>query len=267
MVSIGLIIPPDQPPERFPVAAHAAERAGLDEVWLWEDCFAESGIGAAAALLASTERIRVGIGLVPVPLRNVALTAMEVATLERLYPGRFLPGFGHGILPWMGQVGARVRSPLTLLREHTSALRALLEGESVTVSGTYVTLTDVQLRWPPQECPPLLIGAEGPKTLQVAGEYGDGVILIRDFAEGAERARAAHRASGRTGTFDVTTFLTVSVEADPDELTEAIAGCVAAGATRIPVVGVEGPDGPPDGSAAILRLAERLGDVRARMNE
>ena len=46
-----------------------------------------------------------GIGLLPVPLRNVALTAMELATLERLFPGRLAPGIGHGVLDWMGQVG------------------------------------------------------------------------------------------------------------------------------------------------------------------
>ncbi|UFU02808.1 LLM class flavin-dependent oxidoreductase [Ruania suaedae] len=265
MVDIGLIVPPDQPPERFIAAARAAEDAGLDEVWLWEDCFAESGVGAAAALLASTSRVRVGIGLLPVPLRNVALTAMEVATLDRLYPGRLLPGFGHGILPWMGQAGARVRSPLTLLREHITALRALLAGESVTVDGTYVTLSDVQLRWPPRQPPPLLIGAEGPKTLQLAGEYGDGVILIRDYAEGAEQARAAHRASGRTGDLDVTTFLTVPVGAGHDELAEAIQECVAAGATRVPVVGAVDAGQQPDGSEAIMALAQRLGEVRSRL--
>ena len=54
-------------------------------MWLWEDCFAESGIATAAAALAWTERLTVGIGLLPVPLRNVALSAMENATLERLF--------------------------------------------------------------------------------------------------------------------------------------------------------------------------------------
>ena len=39
------------------------------------------------------------------PLRNVALTAMELATVERMFPGRFVPGIGHGVLDWMGQVG------------------------------------------------------------------------------------------------------------------------------------------------------------------
>ena len=58
----------------------------------------------------------VGIGVLPVPLRNVALTAMETATLHRLFPGRLTVGVGHGVQDWMGQVGARPESPVTLLR-------------------------------------------------------------------------------------------------------------------------------------------------------
>ena len=55
---------------------------------MWEDCFSESGIATATAMLAATSRVTLGIGLLPVPLRNVALTAMELATVSRLFPGR-----------------------------------------------------------------------------------------------------------------------------------------------------------------------------------
>src|SRR3954449_10742799 len=119
------------PPERLQAVARAAESAGLDELWVWEDCFKQSGIGCAAAALASTSSITVGIGLLPAPLRNVALTAMELATLERTAPGRLIAGVGHGAQEWMTQVGARVASPLTLLEEYASALRALLAGDRV----------------------------------------------------------------------------------------------------------------------------------------
>ncbi len=71
----------------------------------------------------------------PAPLRNVALTAMEVATLARIFPGRVIAGVGHGVQEWMAQVGGRVASPLTLLEEYAVALRRLLHGERVTVTG------------------------------------------------------------------------------------------------------------------------------------
>ncbi|MEW2454356.1 LLM class flavin-dependent oxidoreductase [Streptomyces albus] len=150
MTSLGVVFRPQLPPERLRGLARTADEAGLDELWLWEDCFLESGIASAAAALAWTERLRVGIGLLPVPLRNIALTTMETATLRRLFPGRFAVGLGHGVQEWMGQVGARVDSPVTLLREHLTAMRALLRGERVTTKGRYVTLDDVALDWPPQ---------------------------------------------------------------------------------------------------------------------
>jgi 5,10-methylenetetrahydromethanopterin reductase len=174
--ALGVVLVPTLPPEALQPLAAAADRH-LDELWMWEDCFKESGIAAAAAALAWTTQVRVGIGLAPVPLRNVALLAMEVATLHRLFPGRLLPGIGHGVQDWMGQVGARVSSPLTLLREHAEALRLLLDGHEVSVSGRYVHLDAVKLDWPPPPGTPLLIGGGGPRTLELAGRYGDGVLI------------------------------------------------------------------------------------------
>jgi alkanesulfonate monooxygenase SsuD/methylene tetrahydromethanopterin reductase-like flavin-dependent oxidoreductase (luciferase family) len=190
MTTVGCILPPyGNPPSRLLPFARTAEAAGLDELWLWEDCFLESGIASAAAILGGTERIAVGIGVMPVPLRNVALTAMEIATLEGAFPGRFLPGVGHGVQHWMAQVGARVDSPLTLLREQVTALRALLAGDRVTTSGRYVTLDDVALDWPPASPPPVLSAATGPKTLRLVGEVADGAVLVADTGlEGVRRA-------------------------------------------------------------------------------
>jgi alkanesulfonate monooxygenase SsuD/methylene tetrahydromethanopterin reductase-like flavin-dependent oxidoreductase (luciferase family) len=113
MTAIGVVFMAALPPERLTSVARAADEAGLDELWLWEDCFRYSGIASAAAALGSTDRLRVAAGLLPVPLRNVALTAMELATLYRMFPGRILSGVGHGVQEWMAQVGARVDSPLT----------------------------------------------------------------------------------------------------------------------------------------------------------
>jgi 5,10-methylenetetrahydromethanopterin reductase len=174
---LGFAFTPPMPPERIRPVARAVEAAGLDELWVWEDLFTESGIATAALALASTERIAVGIGLLPVPLRNVALTAMELATLERAIPNRLIAGIGHGVLPWMAQVGARVESPVTLLREYADALRRLLDGETVTVEGRYVHLEGAALGWPPLRRLPLMIGGGGPVTQRLAVELGDGLLL------------------------------------------------------------------------------------------
>ena len=177
MTVLGVAFLPQLPPERLRAIAHAADEAGLEELWLWEDCFLESGIACAAAALAWTGRLRVGVGLLPVPLRNVALTAMELASLHRMFPDRVRVGVGHGVQTWMAQVGGRVESPLTLLREYVTALRALLGGEEVTVSGRYVHLDRVALDWPPPSAPEVYVGGVGPRTLRLAAEVGDGTIL------------------------------------------------------------------------------------------
>ena len=174
---------PTMPPERLRELAQTAEASGLDELWVWEDCFKQSGLASAAAALAWTERITVGIGLLPAPLRNVALTAMELATLERLFPGRLVAGVGHGVQDWMDQTGSKVASPLTLLREYATALRALLRGDQLSATGRYVRLRDVALDWPPAAPPPLMLGGSGPKSLALTAELGDGTLLTNALTE------------------------------------------------------------------------------------
>ncbi len=231
---------PQSPPEELRETVVAADKAGIDELWLWEDCFLEGGISTSAAALAWSERLTVGIGLLPVPLRNPAAVAMEIATLARLFPGRFVPAVGHGVLDWMGQVGARAASPMTLLREHAGAVRRLLHGETVGVAGKYVQLDEVALGWPPEQVPPLVIGGRGPKTVALAGEVGDGVLLdaglvtptyvASEAARVAEAAQAAGRPAPRVIVF---AEIEPNVPALGDRARDLVAGLAAAGATSV----------------------------------
>ena len=212
MAHLGMIFQPTSAPERLLPVARRAEQAGVEELWVWEDCFKESGIASVTAALAATERLRVGVGILPMPLRNAALTAMELATVERLFPGRARFGVGHGVLYWMGQVGGRVGSPLTLMREYVPALRALLAGEEVSVDGRYVHLDRVRLDWPPRQHLPVLAAGEGPKTLALTGAVADGTVLSAgwspDAVRGAvERIRAGRQEAGRDGLHEVVVFL------------------------------------------------------------
>lgn len=192
MTATGVVFRPQSPPEELRAVVEAVDASDVDELWLWEDCFLEGGLTTAAAALAWSSRVRVGVGLLPVPLRNPALAAMEIATLARLFPDRFVVALGHGVQAWMGQVGARAESPVTLLREHTLAVRDLLRGETVSVSGRYVQLDAVALDWPPTRPPRLLVGARGPRSVSLAGEVSDGVLLdsVTD-PDVVRRARAA----------------------------------------------------------------------------
>lgn len=213
MTSLGVIFQPWSAPELLPVTARAAERAGLDELWVWEDCFKESGITSLVSALAVTERLKVGVGILPMPLHNVAVTAMEIAMIERLYGGRARIGLGHGVLDWMRQAGARVASPLTLMREYFPALRGLLAGDEVSVQGRYVELDGVKLSWPPAERVPLLGAAEGPKTTALVGRLADGIVLTGGWSasmvrDSVARARAARAEAGASDSrFEVAVFL------------------------------------------------------------
>jgi alkanesulfonate monooxygenase SsuD/methylene tetrahydromethanopterin reductase-like flavin-dependent oxidoreductase (luciferase family) len=251
--SLGVTFRPQSPPEGLRAAVQAADRAGIAELWLWEDCFAEGGLTMAAAALSCSNRIRIGVGLLPVPLRNPALAAMEIAALARLWPGRFTPGLGHGVQDWMAQIGAAVPSPMTLLREYTKTVRDLLHGQTVTTDGRYVQLDQVALDWPPQQAPPLLVGARGPRTLRLAGELADGVIL--DSVETAEQLRSAcellaegRAAAGRDGATHVTVFTEVDVAGGPlaERLRERAAMLGEAGADSVVFHGThERPDPGP----------------------
>jgi len=226
MTVLGVVFLPQLPPERLRSVAWAADEAGLEELWLWEDCFRESGIASAAAALAWTERLRVGVGLLPVPLRNVALTAMEIATLERMFPDRVSIGVGHGVQDWMAQVGARVESPTTLLREYLTALRALLRGERVSTEGRYVRLDGVALDWPPASAPAIFAGATGPRTLKLSGEFADGTILAGGTSpDGVRQARRlideGYVKSGRTQGHPVVVYLHAATGPDAAERLEA----------------------------------------------
>jgi alkanesulfonate monooxygenase SsuD/methylene tetrahydromethanopterin reductase-like flavin-dependent oxidoreductase (luciferase family) len=175
--NLGIMFRREHAPETLPHFARRAEDGGFDELWVVEDCFYTSGIASAATALACTDAITVGLGIMPAVVRNPVFTAMEIATLARLHPGRFLPGLGHGVASWMRQIGAFPQSQLTALEEVTVAVRKLLAGEEWSVDGQHVQLQEAKLVHPPEKAPPLSLGVIGPKSLALSGRVADGTIL------------------------------------------------------------------------------------------
>jgi 5,10-methylenetetrahydromethanopterin reductase len=174
---IGVVYPAHADPAGLPAFALRVQELGFDALWVIEDCFLSGGLTLAATALAVTESIVVGVGLLPAPVRNPAIAAMEIATLGRMHPGRFEATLGHGVATWMAQIGALPARRLAALGETATAIRALLAGETVTMSGTHVKLSDVALEQAPRIAPPVLIGTTGPKGLAVAGRRADGILL------------------------------------------------------------------------------------------
>ena len=205
-LAVGVMLPRDLPAGDVLAFARRAESAGFAELWVVEDLGFRGGIAQAAAVLAATERIRVGIGILPAAARNVGFAAMDVGTLAELFPGRLDVGLGHGIPGWVQQVGAWPQSPLALLREYLTALRSLLDGERVTVDGRYVRLDDVRLESAPSVVPPILAGVRGPRSLALSGELADGTILAEPATPPYVRTALGHVAAApghRVVTYDV----------------------------------------------------------------
>jgi 5,10-methylenetetrahydromethanopterin reductase len=204
---VGLVLGSALAPETLPRLSRLAEELGYGELWFAEDYFFTGGISGAAAALAATERIPIGLGVVSAMVRHPALLAMEIATLDRMFPGRLHPGLGTGVPAWMRQMGVKPRSPLTALRESVTSLRRLLAGEEVTLDGRCFQLDRVQLTHPPASRVPVYMGVLGPKMLQLSGEIADGNVLSvlsgREYVRWArERIAAPNR---------VVTFAFVSV--------------------------------------------------------
>jgi alkanesulfonate monooxygenase SsuD/methylene tetrahydromethanopterin reductase-like flavin-dependent oxidoreductase (luciferase family) len=192
--------------------ARRLDQGGADELWIIEDCFFTAGPSLVSAALTSTERLTVGLGIVPAVARTAAVTAMEFATLEALGPGRFLPGIGHGVQSWMGQMGVRPKSPLTTLDEVTTTVTRLLAGEEVSFEGQTVFLDKVKLDAPPAQVPPILLGVQGPKSMALAGRVADGVVLAEPAT--APYVRQSVEYAGSPEGFVVAVFAAMCVRPD-----------------------------------------------------
>ncbi|MEO7369689.1 MAG: LLM class flavin-dependent oxidoreductase [Ilumatobacteraceae bacterium] len=177
MTTYGVMFRREWPADRLMEYARQVEAHDLDEMWVVEDLTFHGGFTQATAALAATSRINVGIGIAPAVVRNVAYTAMEIATLAQMFPGRFHMGFGHGVDFWIEQVGAVPASWMTSLREVVVATSQLLAGENVSTQGNYVYLDNVLLAHPAQVVPPISLGVRGPKSMALAAEVGAGVIF------------------------------------------------------------------------------------------
>ncbi|WP_228992800.1 LLM class flavin-dependent oxidoreductase [Streptomyces sp. DH8] len=250
--TVGVLLPRDLPVERILPYVRRAEALGFDALWVVEDLGFRGGVAQAASVLASTDRIRVGIGLLPAGARNVAFAALEVASLAQLFPGRVDVAVGHGMPHWMRSVGQWPRSPLTFLREYVDALRALLRGELTRRDGRYVHLDGVRLDPSalPAVVPDILTGVRGPNSLAVSGEVADGTVLAEPVSPEYARAALGHIAPA--GRHRLVAYNIASVA--PDQ-----AGALAAARPGLEWIGE--PDWSPH--IAPLPFADELAALRA----
>jgi 5,10-methylenetetrahydromethanopterin reductase len=255
MQRIGVALPRDLPSAQILPFARRAEELGFDELWVIEDLGFRGGIAQAAAVLATTERITVGLGIIPAGARNAAFAAMELATLAQLFPGRLIAGIGHGVPGWMRSVGAWPESPLTLISEYATAIRTLLQGEPGPQAGRYVRVEGVLLDEVPETVPPIVLGVRGPKSLAVAGKVADGVLLAEPATPEYVAAAIAQMGAGQSGSPIAREVITYDLAIVDDD------GAAAREQARSGLQGIGEPDAAPHTSP--LGFADDLARFRA----
>ncbi len=169
------------------------------EYWHTLDPFA-----ALAAVAAVTSTLKLGTGICLVVERDPITTAKEVSTVDFLSNGRFLFGVGGG---WnyeeMENHGTNPKLRWRIMRERILAMKAIWTQENAEFHGRYVNFDPIW-QWPKpvqKPHPPIIVGGNGPGTLDRVIEYGDewmpiagrGPDLAARIQELQEKAKAAGR--------------------------------------------------------------------------
>ena len=210
--------------------ARYAEQRGFEAVWQAESRLVRDAIVPMAAYAAVTERLKVGSGVINNWTRNIGLLAATFLTLDDLAPNRAICGIGAWWDPLAANVGIERRKPLTAMRETVEVLRRLLNLERVTFHGEFHHVTDIELdvvhgRREPRNVP-IMIGATGPKMMELTGEIADGAVLNYCVApeyndRALEQLETGAKRAGRTlDDIDRPQLIVCSVDHDHDTAIE-----------------------------------------------
>lgn len=196
--------------------ARRAEAAGFDSIWVSDHLFLDwAKYGGPddqqgsmecwttmSALAAATERVRIGSMALCNDLRNPALLAKMVATLDLLSQGRLDVGMGAGWYEPEYEVAGISFDPagtrIARLGEAVEIVRRLLAGEELEFEGKHYRIDGAVCRPGPVQDPrpPLWIGGKGDYLLKTAARVADGwnFSWIGSIDAYEERAKAADAA-------------------------------------------------------------------------
>ena len=222
-----------------------AERLGYAQAWVAE-AYGSDAPTVLAWLAAQTSTIGLGAGIMQIPARTPAMTAMTAATLDTLSEGRFHLGLGvSGPQVSEGWHGVRFAAPLGRTREYVDVVRMALRREQVRYAGAHHTLPlpdgpgkalRLTIR-PPRADLPVYLAAVGPQNLRLAGEVADGWLAVFLSPEhcadqfGAVRAGREAVGAGKGGDpmagFDVVATVPVVVTDDLEAARAVVADYTA----------------------------------------
>jgi F420-dependent oxidoreductase-like protein len=166
-----------------------ADRLGFHSAWTAE-AYGSDAVTPAAWIAAQTKQLRVGTGIMQMPARTPAMTAMTATTLDQLSGGRFLLGLGpSGPQVVEGWHGVAYGKPLVRTREYVEIMRAIwarekpLEHEGEHYQIPYRGPGATGLGKPLKSIIhgrriPIYIASIGPKSVEQAAEIADGWLPI-----------------------------------------------------------------------------------------
>lgn len=227
MTRLGLCFDGFYPMPEMVELARLADQAEMDSIWMSDHlCFRDS-LTSSMAFLTTTPRIKI----VPVPLspysRPPIVSAMAIATMAEMAPGRVGVTVGTGNPLALEEVGIKVTRPLKTMREYVGLLRAFLGGETVNLHGEIFKVSGAKLGFKPFSAVPIYMTAVRPKMLRLAGEIADGILLSAGCAPKyiarcvAEIEKGAERVGRSLEDREVAGFIATSVSDDAKEAVEA----------------------------------------------
>ena len=186
-------------PDRFASIVDRCESLGFDSLWMSERIGAETPDPMIALAIAAgrTTRMKLGTSVLVLPGRNPVILAKEMATLDVLSGGRFLPAVGLGAVdpPEQRAFGVERGEALALMR-------ACWTGEVISHHGEFFSIDDVRvLPRPTQSRLDVWLGGIAPSELRRVARVGDGWLPSfcspSDIAESIPVIEAAASEFGR----------------------------------------------------------------------
>ncbi len=215
-LALGYASPGTNPTELVALAQEA-ERLGYDSAWTAE-AWGTDAVTVLAWLGATTTTIKLGAGIMQIPARTPAMTAMTAATLDLMSGGRVLLGLGtSGPQVAEGWHGEPFGKPLGRTREYVEIVRAAIRRELVEHQGDHYEIPyrgddatglgiPLKLMLRPLRAEiPIYLAAIGPRNVALAAEIADGWLPVWASPEKLDDVFGEALAVARPG-FDVAAF-------------------------------------------------------------
>jgi coenzyme F420-dependent glucose-6-phosphate dehydrogenase len=143
----------------------------------------------------ATQRLTLGTGVTCPTMRiHPAIIAQAAATSALMMPGRFFLGVGSGENLNEHILGNRWPAHdmrQAMLEEAIEIMRILWQGDPLTYRGVYYTVENARIYSLPDQPPPILMAASGPRAAEAAGRIADGLVTTTPDADLLKRFEAA----------------------------------------------------------------------------